>query len=724
MNLRDAHETNLDEQMDDAGVGIETARTAPEDVAKKEKSQRDARIRKAANDVVKARRVIAGKMIEIAELIEKAKLDLPPGQVRSFALQDCQIGRDELRTFLKIGEMPEADKAVVHQSRFGYSALKTLLSTGDAARKEALRVAAGGTPVSAAGIRRIDKSMKRADETFVARAERRRRAALRSSVRQKSATAFDRFQGDLDALMECMTPFFLEQFDDQNQAQMADRLQALARSCVTSFEALVDVASLPPAWEHGFYNKSHDPVLMAEAYHALQALAAGEFKQWDDIDHRPLFEDYGIDEPYYEAIAWLAGRHEETRVADQMLSRVPAAPKGELLVRPPSPLVSLEICAGAGGQSLGLHEAGFKSVALYERDPNAVKTLRKHPHTLEDRVHHSDVREVSFKTYKGRVDLVAGGVPCQGFSAAGKHKGKDDERDLFLEAVRLVDEVRPRAFFFENVANFAQAQHADYRRDLHQLFEDLGYENRVFKMMGSDFGLAQGRPRIAFIGFRDGEMSRFRMPPTLPGLKKSLAAEIGDLVSQNGWKGLDDWLKMADRLAPTIVGGSERSKRLDFSSNYTKDAWEMLGINPRKIAKSAPAEDHECLIGLTMRMGARLQNFPDDYEFQGPLDAQKRQIANALPPVMAKAVGLAIYSALTGVEFDYEAALADRIRTPAVQSFRSEAGKLNLNSSRAQEIHIERVFFGEERFGEAELDAFDAYDAHELSIRSQPKADA
>lgn len=253
---------------------------------------------------------------------------------------------------------------------------------------------------------------------------------------------------------------------------------------------------------------------------------------------------------------------------------------------------------------------------------------------------------------------MAGGVPCQAHSSMGKQRGREDKRDLFLEAVRTVNEIRPKAFFFENVEGFGFEKNSSYRAELHERFQALGYDNQVFSLMASDYGLAQNRPRIAFVGFKDGLMSRFKMPPAFPEWRTTVGEVLLDLVSENGWKGAADWaMYKANKIGPTILGGSEASGRLAFSSNLRRHVWEGMGIDPMGLADEAPSEDHEGPFQFTLKMGARLQGFPDAWNFQGAAYEQKRQIANALPPIMARALGLAIYSALTGVDFDYGRAL-------------------------------------------------------------------
>src|SRR5690349_7745630 len=120
-----------------------------------------------------------------------------------------------------------------------------------------------------------------------------------------------------------------------------------------------------------------------------------------------------------------------------------------------------EICAGAGGQGLGLEAAGFECVAAVEVDPHACETLRTN--RPQWNVIEADVRAVDGTPYRG-VDLLAGGVPCPPFSIAGKQLGSNDERDLFPEAIRLGAELQPRAVMLENVPGFASEKFRQYRR--------------------------------------------------------------------------------------------------------------------------------------------------------------------------------------------------------------------------------------------------------------------
>ena len=134
------------------------------------------------------------------------------------------------------------------------------------------------------------------------------------------------------------------------------------------------------------------------------------------------------------------------------------------------PLTCVEICAGAGGQALGLAMAGFTHVALVEYEADYCKVLKDN--RPEWNVICADVHDFDGHVYKG-VDLLAGGVPCPPFSIAGKQLGKDDERDLFPEAIRLIQEIQPRAVMLENVRGFLDSHFNEYRQHILDTIEEL-----------------------------------------------------------------------------------------------------------------------------------------------------------------------------------------------------------------------------------------------------------
>jgi DNA (cytosine-5)-methyltransferase 1 len=157
-------------------------------------------------------------------------------------------------------------------------------------------------------------------------------------------------------------------------------------------------------------------------------------------------------------------------------------------------LTSLEVCAGAGGQARGLELAGFSHEGVVEIDGDCCKTLELNRPNWT--IHQGDLNFFDARAYQG-IDLLAGGLPCPPFSVAGKQLGKDDERNLFPAAIRLVDETRPKAVMIENVRGFLDAVFEDYRGFIKGELKKLGYEAHWRLLNASDFGVPQLRPRVA-----------------------------------------------------------------------------------------------------------------------------------------------------------------------------------------------------------------------------------
>lgn len=307
------------------------------------------------------------------------------------------------------------------------------------------------------------------------------------------------------------------------------------------------------------------------------------------------------------------------------------------------PFTSLEICAGAGGQALGLEQAGFDHVSLVELDVHACQTLRlNRPHW---QVTEGDLRHYSAEQHKG-IELLAGGVPCPPFSKAGKQLGQEDERDLFPEAVRLVSETRPQAVMLENVRGLLDAVFEDYRVKIITDLEKLGYRGEWRLLNASDFGVPQLRPRVVFVALKKSLTQHFEWP-THSGVQPPTVGEtLFDLMATDGWRGAAQWRAQASTIAPTLVGGSKKHGGPDLGPTRAKKAWATLGVDGMGIADAPPTKSFTGMPRLTVRMAARIQGFPDHWQFSGKKTAAYRQVGNAFPPPVACAVGASIRLAL------------------------------------------------------------------------------
>lgn len=300
-------------------------------------------------------------------------------------------------------------------------------------------------------------------------------------------------------------------------------------------------------------------------------------------------------------------------------------------------LTSIEICAGAGGQALGLSMAGFEHVALIEYEEDYCNVLRINRPNWN--VICGDIKEFNGWPYRFQIDLLAGGVPCPPFSKAGKQLGSDDERDLFPEMLRLVEEIAPKVVMIENVRGFLDPVFEDYRKEIFAHFDKLGYNTQIKLLHASDYGVPQLRPRVVIIGVRKDIKKTFNYPSACPEKTKSVGESLKDLMKENGWQGADAWAKKADKIAPTIVGGSKKHGGPDLGPVRARKAWLELGVDGSGVANEAPGTDFTGNPKLTPRMIARIQGFPDDWDFGKRKTAACRMIGNAFPPPVAQAVG-------------------------------------------------------------------------------------
>ncbi|BBC95790.1 DNA cytosine methyltransferase [Streptomyces griseofuscus] len=383
--------------------------------------------------------------------------------------------------------------------------------------------------------------------------------------------------------------------------------------------------------------------------------------------------------------------------------------------RAPEPeFTSIEICAGAGGQAVGLHQAGFGHLALVEIDRHAVETLELNINDHEvwtwERAH-CDVLLADVKDFnphkdltkgadllKGRdLDLLAGGVPCPPFSHAGKQLGKDDERDLFPRMLDLVAAVRPKAVMIENVRGIMDPKFANYRdlimarlqggtylgddgQPVHE--RGIGYTVSKWDVLeASDFGVPQLRPRAILVAFRDDVIKdlKYEWPSAThedpisvadslgPSMRARFAPYFEGVHAEKAHQAFDRWLEKARKrdaelkgkgggIAPTLVGGSKKHGGADLGPSRAKAAWKQLGISGMGVANDVETcakkgTESRDLFGpdgpmLTVRQAAIIQGFPPEWDFAGGKTAQYRQVGNAFPPPVAKAVGKSIIEVL------------------------------------------------------------------------------
>jgi DNA (cytosine-5)-methyltransferase 1 len=307
-------------------------------------------------------------------------------------------------------------------------------------------------------------------------------------------------------------------------------------------------------------------------------------------------------------------------------------------------LKSIEICAGAGGQALGLEEAGFEHVALVEIEPLACQTLKAN--RPEWNVVQGDLRKFHATRYKGQVDLLAGGVPCPPFSIAGKQLGQLDDRDLFPEAIRLIKECDPKAVLLENVRGLLDPKFEQYRKEIIDEIENLGYQVDWQLLNASDYGVSQLRPRAILVAIKKEYFNYFKWPEKHDKVPKSIGELLFEEMAKLGWENVQEWQTKANKIAPTIVGGSKKHGGADLGPTRAKKVWAEMGIDGIGLADQPPARDFKGIPRLTLNMTALIQGFPKEWRFVGKKTPAYRQVGNAFPPPVAKVVGKSILKAL------------------------------------------------------------------------------
>ena len=299
-----------------------------------------------------------------------------------------------------------------------------------------------------------------------------------------------------------------------------------------------------------------------------------------------------------------------------------------------SGLTTLELCAGGGGQALGMETAGIDHAGLVEIDETSCATLSLNRPRWN--VINGDLSTFDAASFAG-VDIVSGGLPCPPFSVAGKQLGNRDERNLFPAMIRIVDQVRPKAVMIENVRGILDVVFVDYRQFVAQQLRKMDYVPGWCLMNACQFGVPQLRSRVVFVALRKEYSEDFSWPGESGHAPPTVGETLYDLMALRGWKGAKLWRKMANEVAPTIVGGSLKHGGPDLGPTRARAAWQALGVDGKGIANEPPEREFVGMPRLTIRMVARLQGFPDEWQFAGSKTRAYRQVGTRsrlrlLPP--------------------------------------------------------------------------------------------
>jgi len=579
------------------------------------------------------------------------------------------IGRHELATFRALARILREREDAADVSP------RTALAMDDATdevRSEVRNLLSAG--------RRVDEDLLDALESFATftsmtdheRSEANRARLLESMMIKAAPRAFQLIESSVDTLIHAVNQFrwdhfprdISEEFEPAilRKEYLADysNVMKLAKASLKLFERYFGHVESLTAGEPG----SHEEALK-KAGTALERFATGAFGDRGGFafDGDPSIV---LATELTDALLYLAS--EQSHFSNE----------GTQATQSQKTLSAVELCAGAGGQAIGLMSAGFKHLALYEKGYKRARTLRKNWPLWK--VRRADIREVSdaeLLKYHG-VDLLAAGPPCEPFSQACKSAGRHHDDNLLPEMVRAVRLIQPRAFMFENVPGIAHDAHAVYLARISSDLAELGYKVDVFTLDAKEFGLPQDRRRLLIVGIRNDVEGTFIPPVLKRPIHRSVSEVLGPVVIKHETpshlklfvpsgsiqdrydRWAESWRKQhAESYLPTITKTSSETR-----SDRLKN-WLKCGFDTSSYAVEAPTLDDvsgcDFKPRFTLDAWACAQGFPRNWTFQATGVGNFEMVADAFPPVMAKAVALAIRATLTGLRTDLDAALSEAL---------------------------------------------------------------
>jgi site-specific DNA-cytosine methylase len=312
---------------------------------------------------------------------------------------------------------------------------------------------------------------------------------------------------------------------------------------------------------------------------------------------------------------------------------------------------SVEICAGAGAQALGLERAGFDPVLLIDSKADACFTIDLNRPGWD--VICMDVAQFnpSARPEALGVDLLSGGLPRVKSPATVGRAEDTEERGVLRAAIALARAISPKALLLENVPDLVESP--DFATDRLWIEAELGSAGYSWSwrvLNAADFGVPQNRSSGFLVAMQDPYFSRFSWPQPAELPPPAVGQVLGPSMSARGWPGADRWIKGADRIAPALVGGSDRRGGADLGPTGTKKAWAAQGVNGNSLGDDPPGPDFpvDGQPKLTVEQAALIQAFPPEWSFFGGKTSRYRQIGHAMPPPLATALGRSISAALRG----------------------------------------------------------------------------
>ena len=328
---------------------------------------------------------------------------------------------------------------------------------------------------------------------------------------------------------------------------------------------------------------------------------------------------------------------------------------------------TIELFAGAGGLALGIEHAGFNHIALIEIDKDAADTLKSNRPKWN--VINNDIAKIScldlenfFNIKRGELDLLSGGAPCQSFSYAGKRLGLEDARGtLFYHYAKFLQKLQPKMFLFENVRGLLNHDKGRTYQTILNVFNDCGYKIDKKLLNAWDYDNAQKRERLITVGIRNDLVDKINFKFPKPHEYKPVLRDVLNNVPESFGAKYSDYKRKLFEMVPP--GGYWRDIPEDIAKDYMQSCWNMEGGRTgilRRMSLDEPSlavlttptqkQTERChpleARPFTVRENARIQSFPDNWQFCGSMYSQYRQVGNAVPVNLAYDIALEIKNSL------------------------------------------------------------------------------
>ena len=619
-------------------------------------NERAAALAKAKERIVKLRKAMTEKFVKLASEIEALEACLPITDSREFLVARCGLSSSELKMYSEFATKLKGYEELLQQRSVNYEVLRGLTNSSKTVREIALAKIASGIRFDLTDLKVVRRGVadsRLSDFEYQAKASKR---AMLVSARKKAAEAVDRFQHGTASLLDKVANLPLAT-SKASERKCVEAISRDAAALLPIFETIAG-ADHPTELTKAWRDVKESARRKAKVHSLLRALAAPTNEKKQNLPiHAERLRNGRLS--IITNLARFAGNN-------QYMSLTVPGPEKILTRLPDERVRALELCAGAGGMAVGLESAGFEHVALVEFNKDAAATMRLNRPDWP--VVEADMTSIDFSEYRGKVDLVCGGMPCQPYSEEGRGKGKDDARDLLLQGARAVREIQPQAFLFENVRGALFGKHADQIAAFLKELGEAGYTTQIVEVNTQDYGVAQNRPRILFVGLRADQRLRAFEMPRFPERRANVGDVLFDLMAANGWSDVNNWAAYCRTVTfelqdGTVVQGAQASTltgRKGKSQQKEGLRWARNGLSPAGLPDEAPTDalsrevGPDFVPGITLRMRARLQDFSDTYQFVGGKESVAKQIGNAVAPRLAQAAGLALQSVLRGHRFDVE----------------------------------------------------------------------